>query len=118
MYLQPKFGKQKLLHTYGGTMKKYKKVGTNNIVSLQTPNPICSAFLIVSYCTLHREDSLCTLAHRFCFTRKWGWERWGWGEVGLGEVGLGEMGLAEVGGWCSLDTSVYTKLPCNNLQEV
>ena len=53
MYLQPKFGKQKLLHTYGGTMKKYKKAGTNNIVSLQIPNPICSTFWLhhTAHCT-------------------------------------------------------------------
>ena len=42
-------------------------------------NPLtpCSTFLITSYCALHRKDSFCILARRFCVSRKGGT-----GEVG------------------------------------
>ena len=35
--------------------------------------------LIMSYCILHRKDSLCMLACRFCVCRKGGTGRGGWG---------------------------------------
>ena len=111
-YLKPNFGhfykisdKSQNVHIadlgYLGFQDYHKKFSARSVASklreatppVTSMQPLYSALLTMSYCTLHTKDYLCVLTCRFCSSRKVGTGGGGWGH----QQGAVHMAAARLG---------------------